>query len=115
MRLFVYGTLKRGDCRHHLLAGQQFAGTVRTRPIYRLFNVGEFPAMVRAADGLSVEGELWSVDESRIEALDRAEGCDANLYRREVVELAAPHHDANAVAYLYQRTVQGLPDCGCRW
>lgn len=115
MRLFVYGTLKRGHGRHRLLTGQSFLGTARTRPFYRMYNVGEFPGMVRSADGLSIEGELWDVDERCLADLDREEGFGVLLYLRETVELAPPHEAETAIAYLYNRGVAGLPDCGTRW
>src|SRR4051812_12606836 len=103
MVLFVYGTLKRGDCRHHLLAAQRFLGQAKTRPVYRMFNVGEFPALIHSAGGLAIEGELWEVDDACIAVLDREEGFDINLFLRQPVELAPPHDTVQAVAYFYQR------------
>ena len=113
--LFVYGTLKRGLCRHHFLKGQHFVAPAKTRPHYRLFNVGEYPGMVRAADGLSIEGELWSVDDESLKQIDREEGCNTGLYHRKAIDLAPPHDAIAVEAYLYQRSTQGLVDCGCRW
>ena len=68
MFLFVYGTLKRGQPRHRYLAGQTFVASAVTRPIYRLFNVGDYPALVRHSEGRSIEGELWRVDEGCLDA-----------------------------------------------
>jgi gamma-glutamylcyclotransferase (GGCT)/AIG2-like uncharacterized protein YtfP len=115
MYLFVYGTLKRGDCRHHFLAGQTFLAMVRTRPAYRMFKVGEFPGLVRAADGRSIEGELWDVDDACVAELDREEGFDIQLFLREPVELLPPHDSVKAVTYVYQREVHGMQDCGTCW
>jgi gamma-glutamylcyclotransferase (GGCT)/AIG2-like uncharacterized protein YtfP len=115
VHLFVYGTLKRGDFRHHLLVGQEFVGLARTLPRYLLFNVGKYPAMVHSGDGRTIEGELWNVDDACVQRLDREEGCETNLYQRERIELAPPHEAIVAAGYLYQRSVQGLPDCGVRW
>jgi gamma-glutamylaminecyclotransferase len=115
MRLFVYGTLKRGEPRHRYLSGQTFIAPARTRPVYRLFNLGEYPGLVRRADGLAIEGELWEVDEACLRRLDQVEGCDEGLYCRSPVELAPPHHGSAAVTYLYQKNVDGLAECGTRW
>ncbi len=115
MRLFVYGTLKRGEPRHHHLSGQTFIALARTRPVYRLYNLGEYPGLVKRDDGLAIEGELWEVDDACLRRLDQVEGCDEGLYYRSLVELAPPHDGLPAVTYLYQKNVEGLAQCGTRW
>jgi gamma-glutamylaminecyclotransferase len=115
MRLFVYGTLKRGQSRHRYLAGQSFVGAACTGPLYRLYNVGEYPALVRSADGLAIEGEVWDVDEACLRILDRVEGCNAGLYRRDSIDLAPPNDSLGAVTYFYALDVGGLPECGTCW
>jgi gamma-glutamylcyclotransferase (GGCT)/AIG2-like uncharacterized protein YtfP len=115
MHLFVYGTLKRGQVRHGFLVGQRFVSIAATRPDYRLFNVGEYPAMVSRAPGLSIEGELWEIDDACMRTLDRVEGSDAGVYVREPVELLPPFDGLSAMTYLYRQPVDGLPDCGTRW
>lgn len=109
--LFVYGTLKRGDCRHNVLGGARFIGEARTTPGYSLFSCGPFPAMVArmSEEGVAgVQGELYEVDESLLDrTLDRIEGVPY-LYDRGTVEIAegaAP----TAVSYIYQKPVTGLP------
>jgi gamma-glutamylcyclotransferase (GGCT)/AIG2-like uncharacterized protein YtfP len=115
MYLFVYGTLKRGQPRHRYLAGQAFVGGAVTRPFYRMFNVGEYPALIRHPEGRSIEGELWVVDGPCLSSLDRVEGCDVGLYARQTVELLAPFEGLPAVTYLYQLAVDNLADCGTCW
>jgi gamma-glutamylcyclotransferase (GGCT)/AIG2-like uncharacterized protein YtfP len=115
MHLFVYGTLKRGQPRHRFLAGQTFVAHAVTRPLYRIFNVGEYPALVGHAEGRSIEGEIWEVDEACLLALDRVEGCNLGLYARLSVELSPPFEGLPAETYLYQLPVEGLADCGSRW
>ena len=107
--LFVYGTLMRGGVRHPLLAGQRFLGEAWTRPGYALFDLGAYPAMVRrAADGRAVAGELYRVAAALLPTLDAEEGAPT-LYRREPVALEG--RDGPAVAYLYQRSVEGKAPC----
>lgn len=115
MYLFVYGTLKQGQSRNRYLAGQEFVGPARTQLFYRLYNLGSYPGLVSCADGLSITGELWKVSEACLEMLDRVEGCDEGLYRREPVALAPPHDGIAAVTYLYQPGVDGLLECGTCW
>jgi gamma-glutamylaminecyclotransferase len=115
MRLFIYGTLKRGQPRHGFLAGQTFIAVARTRPVYRLYHLGDYPGLVKRANGLAIEGELWAIDEACLKRLDQVEGCDIGLYCRSPVELAPPHDGWPTATYLYQKDVAGLPDCGTRW
>ena len=115
MYLFVYGTLKRGQCRARFLADQQYVGTVRTQAEWRLYDLGDYPGLVRADDGVAIEGELWHVDHVCLKLLDREEGCDENLYRREPIELAPPHDGLAVVTYVYQQSVNGARSCGTSW
>jgi gamma-glutamylaminecyclotransferase len=115
MHLFVYGTLKRGQTRHPFLAGQTFVASATTRPSYRMFNVGEYPALVVHREGRSIEGELWKIDEACLRTLDRVEGCESGVYTRESVDLLPPFDALSAVTYLYELPVDGLADCGTRW
>lgn len=116
-RLFIYGTLKRGDVRAPLLAGQSFLGEATTAPRYRLFNTGDYPALVEAKPlglaGVSILGELWQVDDNCLARLDIEEGVDEGLYERRVIELDGG--DAGVQSYFYLHPVTGMPDCGDHW
>lgn len=114
--VFVYGTLKRGGSNHHYLAGQTFVGEARTRPGFRLFDVGGYPGMIpHAADRDGVEGEIWSVNAAGLADLDQLEGLAEGLYRREPVPLLPPHDAVSVDAYLYARSVAGFRELGSRW
>ena len=106
--LFVYGTLMRGGVRSRLLAGQRFRGEGRTLPCYGLFDLGDYPGMVRlGAGGAAVSGELYEVASELVPALDREEGAPT-LFRLEPVEIEG---GGTAFAYLYQGPVAGRPPC----
>lgn len=115
--LFIYGTLKRGDARAPLLTGQRFLGVGRTKPAYRLFNTGDYPALVEAEhlglQGLCIAGELWSVDEACLSRLDVEEGVGEGLYIRQPI--AVQGERAQVQAYYYLHSVDGLDDCGASW
>ncbi|MBX2850583.1 MAG: gamma-glutamylcyclotransferase [Phycisphaeraceae bacterium] len=115
--LFIYGTLKRGGVRAPLLEGQRFVGEARTLERYRLFNTGDYPALIEAKaltrPGRSIIGELWEVSPACLKRLDIEEGVDEGLYARRRVELMAD--DMSAQAYFYLHPVDGMQDCGDCW
>jgi gamma-glutamylcyclotransferase (GGCT)/AIG2-like uncharacterized protein YtfP len=115
MHLFVYGTLKRGEPRHRYLSGQHYLAAARTRPLYRLYDLGDYPGLIEDSAGRSIEGDLWDVDVACLARLDQVEGCDEGLYRRGSVDLATPHHEVSAVTYFYPKSIDGQSDCGSRW
>jgi gamma-glutamylaminecyclotransferase len=77
IRLFVYGTLKRGFPLHEVgLAGQQFVGAYRTVMTYPMVIAGPWftPMMLNEPGlGLRVCGELYEVEYSRMATLDEIE------------------------------------------
>jgi gamma-glutamylaminecyclotransferase len=95
VRLFVYGTLKRGFAREDLMNGATFDGAAMTQRGYALYDLGEYPALVLGTDGV-VHGEVYRVTPEHLEALDRYEGYP-ELYGREPVALA---DGSMAVAYV---------------
>jgi gamma-glutamylcyclotransferase (GGCT)/AIG2-like uncharacterized protein YtfP len=115
MRLFIYGTLKRGCYNHYHMAGQRFIGTARTAPRYRLYNLGGYPGMVLASDGLSIEGEVWEIDEACRVQLDVLEGVEEGEYILESVPLLPPFDGEVVQGYRYLRSVAGKPEVGTVW
>lgn len=114
--LFVYGTLKRGCRNHRQLAGQTYVGAARTRPGFRLYDVGGYPGLAAlAGDTAGVKGEVWEVDAAGLLKLDRFEGVAEGLYRRETVPLRAPFADRKVEAYYFAPSVAGRPDLGGEW
>jgi gamma-glutamylcyclotransferase (GGCT)/AIG2-like uncharacterized protein YtfP len=113
VKLFVYGTLKRSGRFHAPLAAQTYLGPARTRPLYALFDLGDYPGLVRnGAGGQAVAGELYEVAGPLLDLLDRLEGAP-RLFRLGPVELEGP--PGSAFAYFYQRDPNGSPLCpdGC--
>ena len=117
--LFLYGTLKRGQRNHHLMAGQEFLRPAQTAPRYRMVNVGPYPALVAdPAHGIRIRGELWQVDDAALHRLDIFEGApqspteDAEFVRRTIEVEGEP---GPVFGYFYCRSVAGLMDCGAEW
>lgn len=103
MKVFVYGTLMRGEPAHALLGDAQLVGVVRTEPRYTLVLLDGYPGLVDAGD-TAVGGELYQLpdDEARLRELDRYEDAP-ELYQRELrsfgeheawVYLLRPEHAA---------------------
>jgi gamma-glutamylcyclotransferase (GGCT)/AIG2-like uncharacterized protein YtfP len=80
MKVFVYGTLRRGQTAHHLLAGVRFIGTAWTEREYTLLDMGSYPALVSGGE-TAVLGEIYEVDADVLAELDRYEDAPG-LYRR---------------------------------
>jgi len=114
VRLFVYGSLKRGQRHHDELqaAGATFLGEAETVPGYRLEVVGEYLALVpHPAEVSVVQGELYEIPASQLPALDAFEG-DAYIRGRVEIRLFAlgaakpRHQDGPTVNLRGQSTVE---------
>lgn len=115
MLVFVYGTLKRGGCRHHLLGVPEWVGEAVTEARFRLYDCGEYPAMVESPEGLKVSGELWRISPHRLPRLDEEEGVAEGLYDRRMIEVWSDGRKYEAQTYVYCRSVLGLRDLGASW
>lgn len=95
MKVFVYGTLLRGEANHRLLEHSTFVGYARTPAAYRLHSLGGFPGMVLGGNSI-VEGEVYDVDVATLARLDRLEG-HPSFYRRMWIRLG---NGTRALTYL---------------
>lgn len=111
--VFVYGTLKRGYRFHEALKDEEFLGEAVTKPLYRLYDLGAFPALVESRDGVEVKGEVYRVGDECLKRLDRIEG-HPSFYSRKPVGLKDSPHD-NAIAYFLPAPPRGAKDCGESW
>lgn len=118
--VFVYGTLKRGRCLHHVLADKKFLGPAHTMPKYVMVSLGDFPGLVLPSsfssevDGQSIEGELYCVDADCLVELDRVECVHEGMYQRRPVSLQMPS-DTVAETYFYNKAVNVGMICGTCW
>jgi gamma-glutamylaminecyclotransferase len=111
--LFVYGTLKRGQRNHRLVADQGFLGEAATKPRYRVFDLGPYPGLVvDDANGVAVLGELWAVNECCLSALDDFEE-ESHTFRRELVAVAG--RDGEVFAYFWNCPVPQGAASGSEW
>jgi gamma-glutamylaminecyclotransferase len=105
--LFVYGTLKRGGCRHGPLASQRFRGEARTPPRYALHDLGEYPGLTTDEEtGQAVHGEVYEVEESLTPWLDTVEGAPS-WFKRAPIDVEG--YSDIVWAYFYQGDPAGRP------
>ena len=104
VHVFVYGTLRSGDCRHGIASLIDVLHEEAYLKDFKMLNLGGFPG-ITPGEG-RVRGEVHEF-KSFIE-LDRIEGCHDNstdsLYLREEVEVELP--DGNTVrawTYIFNR------------
>lgn len=79
-RLFIYGTLLHGEDNHYLLGGRQPLATVVSEPVYRMLDMGGYPALTEGG-ATAIVGELYEVDVATLARLDILEEVP-ELYRR---------------------------------
>jgi gamma-glutamylcyclotransferase (GGCT)/AIG2-like uncharacterized protein YtfP len=97
--VFVYGTLRKGECNHHLLEHSEYLGLYETEPNYALFNVGSYPGVTEGNS--RVIGEVYRIDGTVLEQLDLLEDVPIE-YVRETID--TPY--GNAWIYIYSDASQ---------
>jgi gamma-glutamylcyclotransferase (GGCT)/AIG2-like uncharacterized protein YtfP len=86
IRLFVYGTLLKGQPDHFCLDAAELLGPAQTEPCYILVDLGPFAALV--FDGnTAVHGELYLVDPANLVKIDQLRQVPS-LFRRQTIALA---------------------------
>src|ERR1700761_1435102 len=83
LRLFVYGSLQRGQANHAELGRARFVASVHTAPRFALREIAGYPALVFG--DRAITGELFELELSDLPALDEFEGA---AYERREIELA---------------------------
>ena len=88
-RVFVYGTLKRGQSNHPLLRDSHFLGPAITTKRYRMI-ANEFPVLLSFGNGLAVKGELYEVEtetRNRLDRLERVREDGSGSYERRATDV----------------------------
>ena len=114
-RVFVYGTLKRGGDNHEWIKSQTFVALARTKPLYRMFDLGGYPGMAPSEDGIAIHGEIWDVDAAGLARLDVLEDIEGGEYERVLIELEGEFATQLVEGYLYLRGLEGRRDVGACW
>ncbi len=108
MKVFVYGTLKRGHHNHRLLEQATLLGDFTTPPNYTMYHLGGFPAVVMGGD-TAIVGEVYEVDRREFQNLDYLEGYPT-FYTRDIIETehgdAWMYHIASEQRHTFTRTIE---------
>lgn len=136
--VFVYGSLKQGMMRNNALQGQRYIGIAATAPDYAMFQLSGYPALIDSThpeaavllkEGKSIWGELYEVDGTCVQELDKLEGVGTGLYQRKAIQLKdimtytlpscqdtfASFIAKKAETYFYKKPIGGAKDCGQFW
>lgn len=87
MKVFVYGTLRRGQCNSHLLESATYLGTHRAQIGMDMVDMGAFPGLVHYHGDypLSITVESYEIDSNILFSLDTLEGYPSFYNRKKVV------------------------------
>ncbi len=96
MRVIVYGSLKKGFYNHKLLKdeGAIFIDNFISEPIYSMYSLGWYPAVVEGGD-TPIFGEVYEIGD--FTKLDKLEG-HPKWYRRELIKT----HVGDSWMYLFK-------------
>lgn len=101
MKLFVYGSLKRGKHNHDCLMEANFICTAFVRNGYNLY-VGKLPYLVKEKGGMGCVGELYEINEATLNLCDYLEGHPLFYTRTKIwVTDANSGEEIEASTYLY--------------
>jgi len=96
-RVFVYGSLRRGESHHRLLRRPRFLGTHETEARYTMFDLGRYPAVVDGGSS-TITGEVFAIHASVLSTLDVFEDCPGEYVRTQI-----PTRYGEAWIYLYRQ------------
>jgi gamma-glutamylaminecyclotransferase len=122
-QVFVYGTLKQGFRNFHINHGLRVPGEFVTVQPHALWIVGEYwlpwlrPADAETSDGLAVIGQIYTVDDAGLAAMDKLEQIDeAGWYQRRHIAVRARDDEQAAVLqpWVYFGSREGLAAGGQR-
>lgn len=79
-RVFVYGTLMRGESNHHWMRGTRLLGAARSAPRFSLWSLNTYPVLCLGGRH-RIYGEVYRLSPEKLRQLDLLEECP-RYYRR---------------------------------
>jgi gamma-glutamylcyclotransferase (GGCT)/AIG2-like uncharacterized protein YtfP len=80
-RVFVYGTLRKGESNHHYLQGGVLIEDGVWAKGYTMYDLIAYPCAIPTQEG-QIKGEIWQIDENCLAEIDKLEGIEEGLYTR---------------------------------
>jgi gamma-glutamylcyclotransferase (GGCT)/AIG2-like uncharacterized protein YtfP len=93
-KVFVYGTLKRGQRNSHYLQNADFIGTFSTEAIFSMHAFDDYPAVCERGRH-AIHGEIYRVSDTQLGVLDELEWYP-DFYQRILI----PTHYGDAWMYI---------------
>ncbi len=98
--IFVYGTLKKGKCRHDILVeGKAEFIDYAELEGYDIYDTGYYPGIVKGKG--KVYGEVYCVSDELLNVLDIIEGVDYNLFKREILPVELLNYKTKLYVFVY--------------
>lgn len=82
-RVFVYGTLMKGEHHHEAISQARFLGLAETKPEYELVQIDYYPAMLPGGAS-KIIGEIYEVDDATLKKLDELEEVPTQFVRETI-------------------------------
>ncbi|MGF1725149.1 gamma-glutamylcyclotransferase family protein [Photobacterium nomapromontoriensis] len=73
MKVFVYGTLRKGEVNASLLDGAICLGACTLQSGFRLFDLGDYPAAIISSGAPALVGEVYEITAETLQVLDALE------------------------------------------
>ena len=102
MKVFVYGTLRKGLAWHSLIKNSEFIGEAKTKDKYCLY-AENIPFLFKDEEVSKIKGEVYEVDELTLKNLDKLEGHPNWYYREEVSIILNTEKEIIAWVYFYPK------------
>lgn len=87
LRVFVYGTLKRGRSNHGALEGSTLLGRATIKGPFAFINLGWYPGVIENEQLVEREigGEVYEIDHDTLATLDMIEGHPSYYERKKIM------------------------------
>ena len=105
-KVFVYGTLKKGQYNHRVIGGATFiADTATVDSDYTMYHLGGYPGVVQNGGKDRIYGELYEVNDVIFNKLDGLEGYP-DFYDRKIIK--TEHGEAWIYIYNHANSEGGV-------
>lgn len=97
----VYGTLRVGQSNNRLIANGTYKGQFQTDPIFTLYCLGAFPALLEDGN-TSITMDVYAVDDVILKNVDSLEGYhgeDSSYNHYDRITIKTPFGDAYTYVY----------------
>ena len=109
----VYGSLRKNMRNDHLLSTSKYLGTFQTKPEFSLYSLGYYPGL-KTNGNTSVTMEVYAVDDTVAERIDRLEGYtpnDNNTFY-DKIPIETPYGEASVYIYVNNVLKERLVESG---